>query len=804
MITACFFSRIITFPLLIQSGASSAECNVCKRFVIDATDGNSTTFNDCVAQCPALTFVESLTRRCLPCSSQCRGSCTGPLPTQCLACRYVTLGSTCVSECPPGSYADALAVCKPCNTQCKDTCTGPTTQQCDVCLNFNNTLLNQCVPACPTTMYADEYNNCYSCNAECFGGCYGSGPGQCLTVCSEAGCLPACRHAVQATPEGRVCVSRCNNQSYLDASNQCRACDPVCDGCTGPGTLACTRCTQHLYQGACTATCPISTYPDTPSTCALCDGECQQGCIAAGPQSCTRCLHVNNSGICQYSCPQFTYLQNNNCQICNSQCANGCIGPGPSECTNGICKAFSFLSKCVADCPAGTLARGGVCESCPFGIYFLDATGNCSQCNPECSGGCSGPGASECLSPCAHVAVIQDNVEASGTGSVELGVTVCVASCPPMTYLGFDKICRSCNPLCSIGCSGPTTSMCTSCRDHYYQGQCMTNCPVGTHGADGIDCVSCDAQCLSCTGNGPLQCKACLRTRDPVLGCVASCAIDKWTVSVNNETACVPCNAVPGLVLSNNICTNSCPAGAYIDSNSVCQLCDSQCAVGTACSGAGPANCTICKSAKLDGVCMTLCPASMFLNSYGVCQACHTQCLASSGCSGPSASDCNECSVYTYPVGAPLGTACKSGQICGRCVSECPGVLTRGTCALSCEPFEYAAPNSTCFACDTQCATGCSSAGPGGCTSGLCRSNKLLSGQCVIDCPAKFVPIQAVCQPCDSHCLFGCIALGPAACTNGSCVGPSSASGVCVSQCPLGQYWRGTPNSACQGSMKLQ
>ena len=746
--------------------------------------------NDCVPQCPELYFSDSISR-CHPCNQQCNISCFGPLNTQCGECLHVSYNSACLSSCPPGTFEDSNHACQACNAQCRSTCTGPTSSDCNACLNFNNTINNECVQQCPLGTYTNTQAQCMPCDFECLDACIGPGPTQCYASCTGgSGCLPPCKHALLVTPQSHLCVAECPADTYLDLYGQCQQCDSQCSGCTGPGPSACLGCLYFSYEGTCYKQCPIGTFPSVNYSCSPCHAECSsQGCYGPGPTNCISCLHVNNSGACQYSCPGFTFLENNNnCLSCNSECATGCKGPLPSQCDNGACVHVSFQSDCLASCPIGTLTLGSVCQPCPYGNYYLNSTtGNCSLCSTECTNGCTGPTASDCIGPCKNVFIVQPD-----------NTTTCLPSCPPMTYESFDRQCRHCSSMCSQGCSGPGPSLCSACKYHMYGGQCIQTCPPGTHGADGIDCTLCDVECHLCYGDGPLACTSCVHAQDPVLGCVASCPLSKWTISQNNITLCVPCNTVPALALDNNICRVGCPLGKYSDINGVCQLCDSQCSVSAGCSGPGPSNCISCATAKLGTICVSNCPTNMYMDAQHICQNCSEQCMPTSGCVGPLSTDCVECAVYQYPANAPLGPACKSGQSCARCLSICPGVLDHGLCTTSCGSFEYVGKNFTCQSCDSLCATGCVGGGPSACQGGICSSNKLLNGTCVAGCPPFTVSISGICQACNAQCASGCTGLGASDCLNGLCTN-SVFNGVCVAQCPLGMYSTGNPGAICQG-----
>lgn len=83
-------------------------------------------------------------KNCGDCHEQCKGSCTGPNPDDCLECAKVKDGKFCVAECPKSKYASD-GKCFNCHESCNG-CKGPrntiASDGCDDCdhIIFNGTL----------------------------------------------------------------------------------------------------------------------------------------------------------------------------------------------------------------------------------------------------------------------------------------------------------------------------------------------------------------------------------------------------------------------------------------------------------------------------------------------------------------------------------------------------------------------------------------------------------------------------------------------------------------------------------------
>ena len=203
-------------------------------------------------------------------------------------------------------------------------------------------------------------------------------------------------------------------------------------------------------------------------------------------------------------------------------------------------------------------------------------------------------------------------------------------------------------------------------------------------------------------------------------GCPAkctSCGIANFNVaSTINQLQCKGC--LPGFVLSNGTCVESCPSGTFLSlqDNLTCTgkpslslpialvlttstACSSQC--GT-CLGAADF-CLTCKGNQLasDGKCVSSCPSNT-LATAGECTPCHLDCAT---CSGTSFSQCSTC-----PSNRP--------------------VLSSGRCLPTCSKTQFFDGTSgSCQACDSSCSS-CSGAGPSNCLACSSSSEVLCRGSC--------------------------------------------------------------------------
>ena len=325
-----------------------------------------------------------------------------------------------------------------------------------------------------------------------------------------------------------------------------------------------------------------------------------------------------------------------------------------------------------ADSGALTILRDGwvYLNECPIG-QFGNNTNSCSLCDPECEH-CHGPSEYECYS-CKNFRIIKDSQ------------TQCVSKCPSFSTIDkeckvacgtnqFQQIeldsvtyCINCHPQCdpSLSCSGDAPSQCSACLNVELNGECVESCGVGYFVANGTTCFPCSEQCeqeAGCRGPSPHECNECLNV-----------TIFKADEQVDE---CIP----------------FCPSEYYTNSTGFCQSCHPQCLGG--CSGPSSSDCYQCKNGAFtdsDGVrqCVEECNQNSkyktyFKNSTDHCVRCHSFCSVTAGCNGPLASDCNACLNFT---GSNTDVSQFLPHLDGACVMECPSLnyyvdLRTGECLL--------------------------------------------------------------------------------------------------------------------------
>jgi hypothetical protein len=301
--------------------------------------------------------------------------------------------------------------------------------------------------------------------------------------------------------------------------------------------------------------------------------------------------------------------------------------------------------------------------------------------------------------------------------------------------LGCQK-CQASSGVCSACQSGFTLSSTdsTKCNPPTSSTNTGTVCPDGSF-ANGGSCTQCDATCSTCSGGTANDCVVCSSGKYKFNGtcvstdangvCQTGLATSNGFVGDNNKKECEACpdkctscgipafsiastidqvqctGCVPGFVLNNGSCVESCPSGTFLDpkDNITCTACDSSC--GT-CAGSSTF-CLTCSSNKLasGGACVTSCSSNTF-SSSGACVACHPDCAT---CSGGAFNQCSTC-----PSNRP--------------------VLSNGRCLPTCSKSEYFDSSSaSCKACDGSCSS-CSGAGSSSCLSCSDGNSVLRGGQC--------------------------------------------------------------------------
>lgn len=574
----------------------------------------------------------------------------------------------------------------------------------------------------------------------------------------------------------QVCV--CRNGTYADhISTQCFSCHSEClEACTGPTVHDCIgRCSHLQHQSECVRECPTNFF-ETTDTASFHE---------LYPDTQIRSMHV--------------------CMPCNGQCAQACSGPTAYDClpdtpVSQRCLAYEEEGSCV--------------EECNEGWYPHLETFICYRCDVECQG-CLGDGPEECLQ-CKNM---------------RLG-SVCVGSCPAMTYTTANKVCKDCHKECADVCFGPSDRQCyanasaaatidPSCRTARLGHQCVSECPRGFFQDEAFTCRPCSSECGDdgCTGPDTVDCRnckfaishngTCVKGCEPKQylsetqlcmpchsscsnGCIGpslsdcvetspcqgieptSCASNMYFDFITCQCVEVPCGS--GLFY-NDACVPSCPAGTYEDAfTRTCLQCYEGC---DTCTGPHMKNCTSCifagsidESNILTCYKNDTCPfpdEQFFDSSSNLCRKCHEQCI---GCYGETDRDCKEC---------------LNVKLQGQCLSTCPSgfflpLRVKGMQRKMCQP------------CDAECKDGCD--GP---TSSHCSECKhvRLGSSCVTSCPQSMYAdlTTGQCNECSQECVEGCTGPSPSNCLGVRCSGFRMGN-ECVSECPQGFF--GTGNGLCE------
>ncbi len=518
-------------------------------------------------------------------------------------------------------------------------------------------------------------------------------------------------------------------------------------------------CSQGVCQPRTLLTCGARA-----STCVMCDaaksgecgatGFCQCG---AGVQCGTGQRCVSGSCVCDAtSCPGGCCLgQTCNamslstcgavggaCASCNidrsDSCENGGCGCGPGAACGGGQRCVGGLCVCDAtSCPTGCCqgnscspralvscgAQGDSCVTCDSGkANVCSSTGQC-RCglNPACATGqsCSGGGictggacdATTCPNGCCKGAVCT----AASLANCGSGGSAC-SSCNPATSdacaAGGNCQCGS-TPSCASGqrcVSGACVCDALSCPTGCCAGLVCTGQSLGTCGAPGLACQTCNpSTASSCTG-GTCGCgtgRAC----GPGTRCVSDACVCDATSCATGCCSGGACNYSPSVAM--------CGLGG-----STCSACDSNtadtCASGSCkCGGGNP--CPIGEMCGSGGNCtpitcnVTTCP-------NGCCSGtCKTPSFAECGANGGSCTSCNSnradnCSSEGH---------CRCGMYPSCAGPNCVG----GTCSGgSCNSTNC--PNGCCLsgACTTPSLNDCGHGGSGCVTCSPTRSD-----QCAAD-----------------------------------------------------------------------
>uniref|UniRef100_A0A671X625 Receptor protein-tyrosine kinase n=1 Tax=Sparus aurata TaxID=8175 RepID=A0A671X625_SPAAU len=419
----------------------------------------------CAPQCNSRCFGRSPSECC---HIECAGGCTGPLDTNCFACRNFNNSGSCVPLCPQTLIYNKHTFKMEPNPNAKYQYGSICVAQCPTNFVVDG---SSCVSNCPSDkMEVEKYGvkRCEPCGGLCPKACHGTGSPTRQTV--DALNIDSFINCTTIQGSLHFLVTGIKGDDYngvpaldpekLKIFNTVREITDILSIQSWPRNLSDLSVFSNLqtiqgrtlYKGysLLVMKIPSLTSLGLRSLRKINDG----GVYITGNKK--LCYHdtVNWTRILSSrSRPQrrqkhIDVKDNrprdqcvNEGHVCDPLCSSdGCWGPGPNQCVS--CKKYSRGGTCVPDCMFLTGERR----------EFATQAGECMPCHSECKvqGGkqtCTGPGADECVA-CAN---LQDGPH-------------CVSSCPEGLMGGEEVIfkypnkqgsCEPCHINCTQGCYGP-------------------------------------------------------------------------------------------------------------------------------------------------------------------------------------------------------------------------------------------------------------------------------------------------------------------------------------------------------------
>ena len=184
---------------------NESHCSTCKNGSGYLTSGQ------CVdaGNCPAGTYADDATLKCVNCPSGC-SLCTSPtFCTQCIEV-YFFYENQCLLSCPTGSFKEG-SICQNCTFPCA-TCIN-TSINCLSCSSPTVFYQNSCIGSCPDSTY-NSSGNCVSCMSTCL-------------TCSTGTTCNTCTGSLYF--HSNVCLATCPAGTFSNIlTNQCTSCTSPC------------------------------------------------------------------------------------------------------------------------------------------------------------------------------------------------------------------------------------------------------------------------------------------------------------------------------------------------------------------------------------------------------------------------------------------------------------------------------------------------------------------------------------------------------------------------------------------------
>ncbi|CAH1972311.1 unnamed protein product [Acanthoscelides obtectus] len=452
--TSDYFKNFQNFPNVYEFSGSDQDP------IVSSLDGKKVRDNNSQNNQVDLDLDDEQSRD--GCDEQCdEQGCFGRGPAKCIACKNKRMDKTCVSVCPPRSYADSQGVCQACHEAC-ETCTGPDQRSCLTCSPGHVRVidLDICLQQCPEgyyESYADK--TCIPCQPNC-ASCQDR-PDYCTS----------CDHHLLLYQN--KCLASCPQNSYETDDYSCAPCYETCLTCTGGGNSSqCVSCPvgRFWHEGRCVRDCPAHHFADRRHGECV---ECPPGCGECNRTTCLSCLDdwkVNSKGRCvaetSDKCDVDQYYDSGLCKPCHSTC-DSCDGPTEKACLSCASPLILQGTKCVGKCDKGYYSgrESQLCEPCLHTCSRCLSKTNCTECRTglQLQSG-------ECLSACAN------------------------------GYYSDKGACQRCYMSCRT-CSGPGRDQCVSCPTGWQllAGECRPDCPEGYYKTV-YGCQRCHYSCKNCPG----------------------------------------------------------------------------------------------------------------------------------------------------------------------------------------------------------------------------------------------------------------------------------------------------------------
>ncbi|XP_013189331.1 epidermal growth factor receptor isoform X2 [Amyelois transitella] len=488
------------------------------------------------------------------CNTFCAGGCTGPLPTQCLACRNFYDEGTCSQECPPMQIYNPTTYSWEPNPNGKYAYGATCVRNCPEHLLKDN---GACVRSCPPNKTAVN-GECKPCNVTCPKTCRAEKPIHSGNIESFRDCtiIDGSIEILEMTFTGfqHVNPDYSFGERYPKMDPDMLEVFSTVREVTGylnvqalhPNftSLSYFRNLEVIGGRQVVENLFASLYIVKTSLKSL-------GLKSLKKVNSGAIAIMENKDLCfadkiawnklVKSKDHKQIIQNNGdgntCEhlVCDPQCsADGCWGPGPDQCLS--CQNFKFGEICIKNC------------SVIPGLYKAGPK-TCEKCHSECLGGCTGPSHANCTE-CKHV---RDG-------------PYCVEKCPISRYPSMNGTCMPCHENCNRdkGCTGPLNTVgeggCNYCRKAIITVEatverCLKEnetCPDGYYNEwvgnvkpldeqVNIGCRKCHPLCRQCTGFG-IHTHMCTVCKGYKRGdqCEEECPGDHFTDEV--ARTCTPCH----------------------------------------------------------------------------------------------------------------------------------------------------------------------------------------------------------------------------------------------------------------------